>query len=89
VSNVYERESNEFQPIVVVVDGVTLTAVTNLSFSVTDLVTRPTVWIAAELYGGAVGLWVVGMAAGTYQVWWKYVTGSETIIRRAGQLVIA
>lgn len=88
MSNVYERETNEFQPIVVVVDGVTLTTVTGLNFSITDLSTRPSVWIAAELYGGAVGLWVTGMSVGTYQVWWKYVIGSETIIRRSGQLIV-
>lgn len=88
MSNVYERETNEFQPIVVVVDGVTLTAVTNLSFSITDLSTRPSVWIAAELYGSDVGLWVTDMEVGTYQVWWKYIVGSETIIRRSGQLIV-
>lgn len=88
MSNVYERETDEFQPVVVVVDGTTLTAVTNLSFSITDLSTRPSVWIAAELYGGAVGLWVTGMDPGTYQVWWKYILGSEVIIRRSGQIVV-
>lgn len=88
MSNVYERETNEFQPIVVTVDGTVLTAVTNLSFSITDLSTRPTVWIAAVLYGGAVGLWVTGMTPGTYQIWFKYILGTETIIRRSGQLIV-
>lgn len=65
--NEYPRETGEFIPLVVTVDGVATT--TDVETALTPAGTRPTVWTAAVVDDGRVGFTLTGQTVGVYQVW--------------------
>lgn len=87
MSNItFERESVEFQPVVVTRDGVTIT--TGISTSITSLGTRPTVWTPAVTVGTQIGCMVSGLSVGAYTVWVQVTDSPETPVKNAGNFVV-
>lgn len=80
---VFERETTEFVPVTVTVDGaITTTAV---QFAVTDAFTeRPVTWVNAVIIGGKTGFMLQGRAVGSYRVWAKVTDAPETPVIDCG-----
>lgn len=64
--NKYARESVEFQPVTVTVNGAVVTA--GVAFAVVDAQTRPTVFTAAVVLGAQIGVMVQGLRPGPWYV---------------------
>lgn len=82
----FERESVEFQPIVVTRDGVTITS--GVATSITQLGVRPTVWTPAVTVGTQIGCMVSGLNVGTYNVWVQITDTPEIPVKNAGSFTI-
>jgi hypothetical protein len=79
----YPRETVEFQPVVVTVDGATVT--TGVTFAVLAPGNRPvTGWAAATTLGGKIGFMITGMAPAIYAVWAKVASSPETPVIYCG-----
>ena len=78
----YARETTEFQPVTVTVDGVSVT--TGVTFAVVPSSVRPTVWVAPTTLAGKIGVMVTGMAIGIYDVWAKIASAPETPVIYCG-----
>lgn len=81
-NNLYPRESVEFQPVVVLVNGTVTTAPT--TFSVVETGLRPSTWGTATTIGTATGVMVSGLDPGDYTVWAKVVSFPETAVIDCG-----
>jgi hypothetical protein len=86
MSITFERESVEFQPIVVTRDGVPVT--TGLSTCITQLGMRPVNFTSAVTVGTQVGCMVSGLTVGTYNVWVQISDSPETPVKNAGSFTI-
>ena len=80
----YPRETVEFAPITVKVDGVEV--LTGVTVSVVAAGVRPTVWVAPTTLDGKIGVMVTGMTAGLYDIWAKVVSSPETPVIYCGPL---
>jgi uncharacterized lipoprotein YajG len=78
----YPRETVEFAPITVKVDGVEV--LTGVTVSIVAAGVRPTVWVAPTTLDGKIGVMVTGMTVGAYNVWAKVVSSPETPIIDCG-----
>lgn len=67
--NSYPRETAEFVPVEVKLDGVVTT--TDVQLAVVPNGTRPTVWTAAVLDDGRTGFTMPALVPGTYRVFAK------------------
>lgn len=84
--NTYPRESVEFQPVTVTVDGVTVTS--GVEFAVTEPGTRPTVWAAAVTLSGKIGVMVEGFNPGNWHVWARITSTPEIPVVDCGAFII-
>ena len=84
--NEYPRETIEFQPVVITVDGVTVT--TGIQFAIVPAGTRPTTWTAPTTLGADSGVMVSGLTAGVYVVWAKITSSPETPVVECGRFII-
>lgn len=66
MANSYPRESVEFQPVSVTLDGVALTS--GLAFAIVPDGSRPETFSPATVMDGKAGVMVAGLAAGTYRI---------------------
>lgn len=80
--NVYPRETVEFLPVTVTVDGAPLT--TGVEFTVTTDIARPANWAAPTVLEGAIGVMITGLAVGTYRVWAKVTDSPEIPVIECG-----
>lgn len=82
-TNSIPRESIEFVPLTVKVDGVPV--LTGVTVSVVAAGSRPGAWVAPTALAGKIGVITNGYAAGAWQVWAK-VSGfaPETPVVDAG-----
>ena len=73
----FQRETLEFLPVSVTVNGTAVT--TDVEFSVVDLDSRPSTFGAATTIGGAIGVMVNGTALGpgTFRVFAKVTSSPE------------
>ena len=78
----FPRETVEFLPVTVTVDGAAVT--TGVTFAVVTLGTRPTTFVAPTTLGGKIGVMVGGYAAGYWQVFAKVVSSPETPVIDCG-----
>lgn len=68
MSSVFQRETIEFLPVEVTLDGVAVTA--GVELAITAGVARPTTWAAPTSLGGRIGVLIGnGQAVGVYTVW--------------------
>lgn len=82
----YPRETVEFIPVTVTVDGVEVT--TGVTFSVVIDGTRPTVWTAPTTLNGKIGVLVSGLAVGAYHVFAKITSSPETPVVECGRFTV-
>lgn len=83
----FERETNEFQPLGVTIDG-QVPLWDEVSTAVVAHGSRPTVWTPIATLDDQEGFWVTGLGAGLYEVYTKVATGSESIVKLAGYITI-
>lgn len=81
-SPVFPRESVEFLPVTVRVDGVTVT--TDVEFSVVAAGARPGTFAAPTSLDGSIGVMVTGLDPGTYTVWAQVTSAPETPVVDCG-----
>lgn len=62
----YERETKEFQPVYVTVDGVEVT--TGISLAVVEKGKRPVTYGSASVLGSNIGVWVENLETGVYEI---------------------
>ncbi len=83
----YQRETDEFQPVTVEVDGQPVT--TGITFAVVPSGQRPVTFTAPMTLDGKIGVNVVGLTRGTYQVFARIVSAPETPVILCGSFYIA
>lgn len=86
MTSLIPRESVEFQPVEVRLDGVLVT--TAVEFCVTTARARPETWIAPVVLGDAIGVMVDGLDPGTYVVWGRVTDYPEQPVLDCGQIRI-
>lgn len=85
--NIYPRESVEFQPVLVTLDGEPITA--NVEFSITNMTARPSDWSAATVLQNQVGVMIVGLSVGTYKVWARITDSPEIPVIDCGAFAVS
>jgi hypothetical protein len=84
--NSYERETTEFQPVTITVDGASVT--TNVTFCLAPDGVRPVTFTAPATVAGKIGVLVTGLTPGAYRVWAKITSNPETPILNCGYITI-
>ncbi|HAP91098.1 MAG TPA: hypothetical protein DCR15_15865 [Arthrobacter bacterium] len=86
MANAYPRETNDFQPVQVLRDGLVVS--TGLSFSIVPDGQRPVTFTTAVIDNGLTGVDVAGLTAGTYRIFAQLVVGSRTPVIDCGYFYI-
>jgi hypothetical protein len=84
--NLYPRESVEFQPVSVSVNGTAVT--TNVEFAITERDGRPATWGSAVSLSGSIGVMVEALDPGDYTVWAKVTSLPEVPVIDCGFFTI-
>jgi len=84
--NIYERESIEFQPVTVTVNGAPVT--TGVTFAITRNGTRPLAYTAPTTVDGNIGVMVQGLTHGLYDVWAKVNSTPEAVVINCGYISV-
>jgi len=84
--NTYERESIEFQPVTVTVNGAPVTS--GVTFAITPNGTRPLAYVAPTTVDGKIGVMVQGLAHGLYDVWAKVNSTPEAVVINCGYISV-
>lgn len=84
--NRYERESTEFQPVTVTVDGTAVTS--GVTLAITASGQRPVTYAAPVTIDGKAGVMVQGLQPGAYNVWAKVDSTPETVVINCGSILI-
>ena len=89
MTNIYPRESVEFQPILVTLDGVKVT--TGVETAVLVPSARPTSssWSTAYSLNGDVGVLIQNLATGTWNVWARITDSPEIPVINCGSFVVS
>jgi hypothetical protein len=85
--NHFPRETVEFQPVTVTVNGTPATAA-NVTFAVGLKTARPVSWLAPVELEGKIGIMVEDLDPGTYKVWAKVESNPEIPVIDCGMFVI-
>lgn len=83
----YPRETVEFVPVVVTVDGAPVTSGVQICLNDSPA-TRPTIWVAATVLDGKTGFMVQGRSEGNLYVWAKYTDSPEVPVIYCGRVTI-
>lgn len=86
MANAYPRESVEFQPVNIMVEGTPV--LTGLSFAVVPDGSRPVTFSPADMVGGRPGFYVGGFGPGTYRVFAQLENPPETPVIDCGYFYI-
>lgn len=84
--NRYERESTEFQPITITVDGAPATD--GVTFAITPSGQRPVTYAAPVTIDGKAGVMVQGLEPGAYNVWARVDCTPESVVINCGSILI-
>ena len=89
MTNIYPRESVEFQPVLVTLDNVAFTS--GVQFAVLKPNDRPisSDWFSATLLQGATGFLTGSYVAGTWKVWAKIADSPETPVIDCGSFQVS
>jgi hypothetical protein len=74
--NRYPRETVEFTPITVTVDGVPV--VDDVEIAITPMGERPTTWQPAPVLGGRIGVMISALDPGWHTAWARVASSPET-----------
>ena len=86
MSTGYPRESVEFAPITITVDGTPVT--TGVTVALVANGTRPTTWVTPTTLAGKIGVMLTGLTPGLYNVWAKVTSSPETPVIDCGFISI-
>jgi hypothetical protein len=86
MTNVYPRESVEFQPISITVDGSPVTS--NVAVAVVADGARPVTWVTPTTLGGQIGVMVGTYAVGPWRVWAQVTSNPEIPVIDCGDFII-
>ena len=86
MANAYPRESVEFQPVKVTVDGTAVT--TDLTFAIVRDGQRPVDFVPATVLGPDAGVMVAGLAPGTYRIFAQVTSYPEVPVVDCGYFYI-
>lgn len=86
VVNQYQRETDEFQPVTVTVDGAAVTE--NVEFSVVPAGTRPVTFIPPMVVGAAIGVRVFALEPGNYRVFARVTSSPEVPVVDCGTFAV-
>lgn len=89
MTNIYPRESVEFQPILVTVDGETITANVETQIALPGARPVESAWIPAVLLYGEIGLMIEGLNPGTYEVWARVSDSPEIPVIDCGSFAVS
>jgi len=84
--NIYERESIEFQPVTVTVNGAPGTS--GLTVAIPPNSTRPLAYGAPTTVDRKIGVMVQGLAHGLYDVWAQVASTPETVVMNCGYISV-
>jgi len=89
MTNIYPRESVEFQPILVTLDGVPIT--TNVEVAVLLPTARPAEsdWLTATTLNGDIGVLIQALSVGTWNVWARITDSPEIPVINCGSFVVS
>ena len=86
MANLYERESVEFQPVEVKLDG--LVVADGISYAIVPDGERPVDFTDAVVLGGKTGVMIQGLDRGTYRIFAKILNSPEVPIIDCGYFYI-
>jgi hypothetical protein len=86
MANIFPRETVEFQPVTITLNGVAV--ITGVTFSVVKGSLRPGTFVAPTTLNGKIGVMVTGLTAGTYHVWAQITSSPETPVIDGGYFTI-
>lgn len=87
--NTYPRESVEFQPILITLDGTPFTTAADIEVSITAPSARPSTWIASTSLGGEIGVMIENLAVGSYTVWARITDSPEIPVINCGSFAVS
>lgn len=82
----FERETNEFQPVAIAVDGAPPAG--SIDFAIVVHGARPTTWVPAVETDEGTGFWIQSLTAGMYEVYVRVTTLDESMVRMIGHMKI-
>ena len=86
MTNTYPRETVEFQPVTVLIDGAPVTA--GVTFAVVAYGDRPVTFTAPVTLGGQIGVMVSGLVPGMWVVWAQVADAPEMVIIDTGAFTV-
>lgn len=86
MTNHYPKESVEFQPVTVTVDGVAVTS--GVKFSVVAWGSAPGTFSTPTTLGGQIGVMVGTYLPGNWGVWAQVTSSPETPVINCGSFII-
>jgi hypothetical protein len=84
--NTYERETQEFQPVVVTLDGVPL--LSNFEVALVPRGWRPTLWASPATIDDKPGIMIQGLNPGVYEIFVRITDMPEIPVVWAGSVVV-
>ena len=89
MTNVYPRESVEFQPVLITLDNTVITS--NVHFAVLTQTDRPQTsdWFNATLLQGATGFLTGSYTQGTWNVWAQITDSPEIPVINCGSFQVS
>lgn len=88
MTNQYPRETVEFQPVTVTVDGVAVTTGVQFAIVNREAGTRPTTWTAAVALSGEIGVMITGLTPGFWEVYAQITSTPETPVIDCGYIQV-
>jgi len=82
----YERETVEFQPVTVTVNGQPVT--TGVTFCIAPQAERPVTYTPPVTLGGSIGVMIQGLTPGGYRIWAKVDSNPEQPVINCGFISI-
>lgn len=86
MTSTYPRETVEFIPVAVTVNGVAVT--TNVEFSLVPDGSRPTTWTTAATLSGAIGVLISSLTPGLWSVYARVSSAPETPVINCGTFIV-
>ena len=89
MTNIYPRESVEFQPILVTLDGVPVTTAVETAVLLPSARPAESDWVTAYALDGDIGVLIQNLATGTWNVWARITDSPEIPVINCGSFVVS
>ena len=86
MTSTYPRETVEFIPVVVTVNGAEVT--TGVEFSLVPDGSRPTTWATAAILSGSIGVLISSLTPGLWSVYARVSATPETPVINCGTFIV-